>query len=428
MSTGIRSTKQQISGIAALRKRLNAALDTNVGNHPIWWYITGWRGGLIALLLAVIYPQVVDRSLQLTGITVGIYVLLALGLNVVVGYAGLLDLGYVAFFALGAYVQAIGTHGAIKLLDNRVIHIPTFTFWPLLLLGALVAGLFGVLLGAPTLRLRGDYLAIVTLGFGEIIPIIFQQMPFFFGNQGLSAQPPADIGGITFADPENNLPFYYLMLIIIVLVVVMVSALRESSLGRAWVAIREDETAAAASGVNLVRTKLLAFGIGAMVGGIGGVLFAANNQYVNPSIDFNFSISIAVLAMIVLGGLGSIRGVIIGAIVLRTLDDYVLGKISDYVQDPTNHVPGLIAGIDFNTIKPLIFGLALVAMILLRPQGLIPNVRRQRELAGIGVSAEGFSVVGALESEEAGMALSGSGSDNVTQYTGAGSDAQGRDQ
>ena len=404
---------------------------TRVAGRPLTWYLSGWRIGIFFLALALIFPWTLsDQTLVVDAISIGIYVMLALGLNIVVGYAGLLDLGYVAFFAIGSYVVAIGVGGVLLNSEGHVVYIPTFSFWLLLPIAALVAGIFGVLLGAPTLRLRGDYLAIVTLGFGEIVPLVFQVLPYFYGSIGMSATPPPDIGPISFSDPLNWLPFYYLTLTLVVVVILAVSSLRDSSLGRAWIAIREDETAAAASGVNLVRTKLLAFGLGAVTGGIGGALNAAYLKTINPVTDFQFQISITILIMIVLGGLGSIPGVILGAIALRFLDTFLIGYISNAAQ--TNPVIGhLLGNLDLNTAKFLIYGIILLVMILLRPQGLIPNTRRSRELAGIGASVEGASAVGLLareesESEETAGDDQGSTSE-ASSFAGSGSDAQGRE-
>jgi ABC-type branched-subunit amino acid transport system permease subunit len=429
MSTQTQNLRGPSSIVGTVRARLD---KTQIGGRPPSYYLSGWRLGVLFLVLAILFPLVItDQSLQVTAILVGIYVLLALGLNIVVGYAGLLDLGYVAFFVVGSYTVAVFTGGILQRSDGTVATIPMIPFWFLLPLAALLAGLFGVLLGAPTLRLRGDYLAIVTLGFGQILPIVFQNVPWFFGQLGMSALPPPDIGPISFSDPLNHAAFYYLILLLVVLVILAVSSLRDSSLGRAWVAIREDETAAAASGVNLVRTKLLAFGLGAVTGGIGGALNAAFLTAIAPT-DFNFGISITILVMIVLGGLGSIPGVIIGAMLLRFFDVYLLGKINDTVHgSPLVTADGsplhFLATIDFNTAKYLFYGLILMAMILLRPQGLIPNVRRQRELAGIGAAPEGVSAVGLFEQEVAGEELVAIDVGEQTEYVGEGSEAMGRE-
>jgi ABC-type branched-subunit amino acid transport system permease subunit len=426
------TSERRQSWRAAAQTQISSTLDnTKIGQKPLRWYLSGWRMGIFWLVIASLVPWVLDTSLQVTAITVSIYVMLALGLNIVVGYAGLLDLGYVAFYVIGAYTMAAGSFGFIQLANGDTKAVPSFPFWVLLPVGAILAGFFGVLLGAPTLRLRGDYLAIVTLGFGEIVPIVFNNVPYFFGPVGISSLPPGDIGPISFSNPSFPAPFYYLTLLIVVLIILAVLSLRGSSLGRAWIAIREDETAAASSGVNLVRTKLLAFGLGATVGGIGGVMNAAFTTSITPK-DFSFNISITILIMVVLGGLGSVPGVILGAILLRFFDVYLLGQINDAVHNSVlvagNSAPlHFLAGVDFNTSKYLIYGLILVGMILVRPQGLIPDKRRTRELHGVGAAPESLSIVGIVADEEAGVAIGGEGSEDETAFSGAGSDAQGRE-
>jgi ABC-type branched-subunit amino acid transport system permease subunit len=415
-----------------------------IAGRPLKWYVQGWRLYALLLILAILFPQFIgnngaftgllfgaNEALVLTAISVGIYTILALGLNIVVGYAGLLDLGYVAFYALGAYFVASFTNGFLNGADQQAHTTPTISWWVLLPIAAVVASFFGILLGAPTLRLRGDYLAIVTLGFGEIVPIFFNNVPFWFGQNGLSAQGPSDVGPVSFTNPLDHIWFYYLTLAIVVLVIFAVQSLRDSSLGRAWVAIREDETAAASSGVNLVRTKLLAFSLGALVGGVGGALFAGLAQSVDTS-TMNFNFSITILIMIVLGGIGSIPGVIIGAVVLRFLDAYLLSQINEAIHTSaliTNAGSPLhfLSNFDLNTAKYFIYGVILLTMILLRPQGLIPNVRRQRELQGIGASAEGASSVGLLAREEAGLVGELPEAADTTVFTGPGSDALGRE-
>lgn len=428
-------------GWSSFIKPIGDTLDSRtIAGRSLRWYLGGWRGGIIALIIAALVPTIVNtllpdsaQSLISTGIQIGIYVLLALGLNIVVGYAGLLDLGYVAFFVIGSYTVAVGTDGIIQ---DPAGHVHTFaptSLWPLLLVGALIAGAFGVLLGAPTLRLRGDYLAIVTLGFGEIVPIIFQNVSFFFGSFGMTAVPPAPLqtplGVFDFGSFTDHTAFYYLMLVIVAMIVLLVLSLRNSSLGRAWIAIREDELAASASGVNLVRTKLMAFGMGAAIGGLGGVLSGSYIAHVDPS-GFTFSISISVLAMVVLGGIGSIPGVIVGAIALKFFDVYLLNQINSDIHNSFLVADGsplhFLHGFDFNTAKFLIYGVVLLLIIVLRPQGLIPDRRRQRELKGEGVAIETLSVVGALTNEEAGVTADGFGMANATEYTGTGSDAGGR--
>ena len=393
----------------------------------------GWGLAVIAFLIFLFMPQFFADLLsqattaifptldgdQWLGIltSAGIFILMALGLNVVVGFAGLLDLGYAAFFAIGAYA-----YGAANFSN---FHIPV---WPLLLASPVIAALFGVMLGAPTLRLRGDYLAIVTLGFGEIVPIVFRNLsnvnlPLLgtvnLGSvNGLGVRSPTPLvfpfGTYTFelstALHDDVTNFYYLVFGLVVLATVGVLMLRTSRIGRAWVAIREDETAAACSGVNLVRTKLTAFAIGASVSGFAGVLYGAQNHIVSPE-QFGFSVSITVLVMIVLGGMGSIPGVITGALLLSIVNR-LLAVIPTAIQVPSSVLHFLVKSApnladQINNSEFLIFGLILLVMIILRPQGLIPSALRKRELKGETIAlvdAEtGREVVvpaGAPESEE----------------------------
>ncbi len=413
--------------------------------RPLAWYFQGWRLYAALGVVLVLFPQFVgnngvftglifsaNESLVITGVRIGLYVILALGLNVVVGYAGLLDLGYVAFFALGAYFIGALTQGFLLGSDGQTaVTTPVFSWWLLFPIAAAVASFFGILLGAPTLRLRGDYLAIVTLGFGAIVPFFFNNVPWFGRQNGLAAEGPPDVVGISFTNPIDHIGFYYLMLAIVVVVIFAVKALRDSSLGRAWVAIREDETAAASSGVNLVRTKLLAFSLGAVFGGVGGALFAGFSQNVDTS-TLNFNFSITVLIMIVLGGIGSIPGVIVGAVILEFLDFYGISKFNEILHSSSlvtqDGAPlHFLSDFELGTAKYLIYGLILIIMIQFRPQGLIPDVRRKRELKGIGASAEGASAVGLLEREAAGEVTNAPEAEDTTQYAGAGSDARGRE-
>ncbi|HEX5825931.1 MAG TPA: branched-chain amino acid ABC transporter permease, partial [Candidatus Limnocylindrales bacterium] len=304
--------------------------------------------------------------------------------NLVVGVAGLLDLGYAAFFAIGAYTYAyvaspfgnsilgIDILGALGGPNNAGI-----VFWPMLLVGAGVAALFGILLGAPTLRLRGDYLAIVTLGFGEIVPIVFLNSDAVTnGTNGIGglARPALPIlGGYSSIDPW---PYYITMLFLVTVVMMFCYRLLESRLGRAWEAIREDELAAAANGINTVTTKLLAFALGAATAGIAGVFNASKLVTVSPD-QFGFVVSFTILAMVVLGGMGNFWGVAVGAFVIYTINNVllkVLNQFFDRVEVP------ILSDIDFIQLQFLLYGLALVGMMLLRPEGLFPNSRRKREL------------------------------------------------
>ncbi|TMH36112.1 MAG: ABC transporter ATP-binding protein [Betaproteobacteria bacterium] len=306
-----------------------------------------------------------------------IYTMLALGLNIVVGFAGLLDLGYIAFYAVGAYVYALLAS------PHFGIHLP---FWMILPLGAGLACIFGVLLGAPTLKLRGDYLAIVTLGFGEIIRIFLNNLnaPVNISNgpQGINLIDPFRIGSLSLARPEVILgvqfsgpqKYYYLLLLLTIGVIVVNIRLQNSRLGRAWEAIREDEVAAKAMGINTRNVKLLAFAMGASFGGIAGAIFSATQQFVSPE-SFGLFESVIVLSMVVLGGMGNIPGVILGAIMLT-----MLPEVLRYTMEPLQLALFGRVLLDAETVRLLVFGLALVAIMLYRPAGLWPSAVRKREL------------------------------------------------
>ena len=306
-----------------------------------------------------------------------LYIMLALGLNIVVGYAGLLDLGYVAFYAVGAYCWALLASPHFDL------HLP---FWLVLPLGALLAALFGMLLGTPTLRLRGDYLAIVTLGFGEIIRIFLNNMnaPINITNgpQGITLIDPFSIMGISFGKTQSILGislssphlYYYLFLLFTGLVIFVSLRLEDSRIGRAWAAIREDEMAASASGINTRNIKLLAFAMGASFGGLSGGLFASFQGFVSPE-SFNLMESIMILSMIVLGGMGNIRGVILGAVLVT-----IIPEALRYTGTLQNALIGRVV-VDPADLRMLLFGIALVVMMLFRPAGLLPSRQRRREFA-----------------------------------------------
>ena len=337
---------------------------------------------ILLLLLLILFP-IIDSNQSHVGIAqdAGRWILLALGLNIVVGYAGLLDLGYAAFFAIGAYSYAMLASGQFN------VHIP---FWILLIPSAFIAALFGVILGAPTLRLRGDYLAIVTLGFGEIVPRVFRNASKFTGGvNGIVGvdQPfiPKVFGFPGYRFLFNPVPYYYVMLAVLVLSILLIINLRNSRLGRAWMAIREDEVAAASTGINTVTTKLLAFALGASFSGFAGTYYSANLFVVTPE-AFSFqAVSIVVLIMIVLGGMGNITGVIVGALIIYALQSYVLVQLPGWLTSLKSslNLPFLqnldLASYAQNS-KYLIFGSILVAIMLLRPQGLIPSAQRKVEL------------------------------------------------
>ena len=306
-----------------------------------------------------------------------LYIMLALGLNIVVGYAGLLDLGYIAFFAVGAYCYALLGSPQFGL------HWP---FWIVLPLGALLACVFGVLLGAPTLRLRGDYLAIVTLGFGEIVRIFLNNLnaPINITNgpQGINMIDPIRLGTFPLNSEQSlfglSIPavhlHYYLFLCFTLLVVFISLRLQDSRIGRAWMAIREDEVAATAMGINTRNIKLLAFAMGATFGGAAGGLFAGLQGFVSPE-SFGLTESIMVLCMVVLGGMGNIKGVVIGGVLLVLLPEALR-----HGAGPMQHALFGKTYIDPESLRMLLFGFALIAVMLLRPAGLWPSPQRQLEL------------------------------------------------
>jgi branched-chain amino acid transport system permease protein len=339
----------------------------------------------IALLLFPILDS--NRSQIDVAAFAGVWVLLALGLNIVVGYAGLLDLGYAAFFAIGSYAFAILASGQFN------IHI---SFWILLFTSAFIAAIFGVLLGAPTLRLRGDYLAIVTLGFGEIVPRVFRNASVFTGGvNGIVGVDQPKLPGVFGWSGNfgfNPIPYYYLILGVIVLSLFLINNLRNSRLGRAWMAIREDEVAAAATGINTVTTKLLAFALGASFSGFAGTYYASKLFIVSPE-SFSFqAVSVVVLVMVVLGGMGSMRGVIVGALLIYFIQSYVLIQLPGWIVSATSALNiDFLTKLDIGSYVQrsnfLIFGIILAGIMLLRPQGLLPSAQRKVELEG-GTSDE----------------------------------------
>ncbi len=335
---------------------------------------------LIALVLIALpfaLAQAGTAWVRITNLAI-LFALLSLGLNIVVGFAGLLDLGYIAFYGVGAYCYALLAS------PHFGLHLP---FWVILPIGAAVACLFGVLLGAPTLKLRGDYLAIVTLGFGEIIRIFLnnlsQPLNITNGPQGVTLIDPFRVGSFNFSKPEQwfglavsgPIKYYYLLLVVLVLVMIVNVRLQDSRIGRAWVAIREDETAAQAMGINTRNVKLLAFAMGASFGGIAGGMFAAMQGFVSPE-SFVLVESIMVLAMVVLGGMGNIWGVVLGAILLSFVPELLR-----YTVEPFQKAVFGKTLIEPEVIRMLLFGLALVLMMLYRPAGLWPSRTRRRELA-----------------------------------------------
>ena len=342
-----------------------------------WLIYVGFA--LVGLALAILpfaLAQVGTTWVRITNFAI-LYVLLALGLNIVVGFAGLLDLGYIAFYAVGAYVYALLASPQFGL------HLP---FWVILPIGAAVAALFGVLLGAPTLKLRGDYLAIVTLGFGEIVRIFLNNLSrpvnITNGPQGISRIDPFTMDGFSFGSYQTFLglefsgpiKYYYLLLLVALAVIVVNLRLQNSRIGRAWEAIREDETAARAMGIDTRNLKLLAFAMGASFGGIAGGMFSAIQAFISPE-SFVLVESIMVVSMVVLGGMGNIWGVILGALLLSFIPE-----ILRWTVEPAQQALFGRMLVEPEVIRMLLFGLALVLVMLFRPAGLLPSAVRQREL------------------------------------------------
>src|SRR5215210_883549 len=384
-----------------------------------------WVVPAVAIVLAVTYPYYREDLFEIplfgpfpstdTAVTMTIYIMMAIGLNIVVGYAGLLDLGYVAFYAMGAYTAAwfatphfseYGTHhiGSVGVNpESAGFHI---SIWLVIFIAAIFTALIGVIIGLPTLRLRGDYLAIVTLGFGEIMPQIARNGDDLFGTgfnltngaQGINPIDPPGFGK-TISDwtglPADYLSFrtdflgkeignvevfYWTALVLLLFTVFCSVRLRDSRLGRAWIAIREDETAAAAMGVPLMRTKTWAYAAGAFFGGIAGAYYASFKGAVFPD-DFFFNISVFILSMVILGGMGNVWGVIVGGAFLAYLNQEGLGNIGAEINDT------LGTSIDVPLYASGIFGIILVLVMLFKPEGLIPSARRKAEFRE-GVSDE----------------------------------------
>jgi branched-chain amino acid transport system permease protein len=314
------------------------------------------RPALVAVaIFSIAFPWIFSLYQIDIMTTALIYVVISLGLNIVVGLAGLLDLGYVAFFAVGAYAYALLNY-----------HFQ-MGFWICLPIGGALGFSFGILLGFPVLRLRGDYLAIVTLGFGEIIRLILENWnEFSFGPSGIANIPRPGFFGLNFSLHQNQTYMYYLMIGLTLFTIFVVRRLQDSRLGRAWMALREDEIACQAMGINKTRTKLSAFALGATWAGMGGVMFAAKTTFINPA-SFTIWESVIILCCVVLGGMGSIVGVVAGALVLKLLPEYFRA---------------------FSEYRMLIFGLVLVLMMVFRPAGLISSTRRVYRFEGLKKSEE----------------------------------------
>jgi branched-chain amino acid transport system permease protein len=375
-----------------------------------------WALPVVVIALIVAYPLLIENVSFLDSLFVGrlgidmdaafqmaVYVMLALGLNIVVGYAGLLDLGYVAFFALGAYT--LGWFGSslfagqnVHFLDVGNPDIPGIhlSFWVVVPLAGLVCAIAGIIIGWPTLRLRGDYLAIVTLGFGEIIPDVMRNGDSIGGHnltngvRGLTqldrpgfGETANDATGGFFPDRYSSLPselkpWYYTILLMCLITIFVNLRLRDSKMGRAWIAVREDEIAASAMGVPLMRTKLWAYAIGGIFGGLAGAVYGSFINGIFPT-SFSFQISVIVLVMVIVGGMGNVWGVIVGASLISWLNFTGLGKIGSILNDA---IPGTAHDVEITKYKYGLFGLLLILMMLFRPEGLIPSARRKAEFAG----------------------------------------------
>jgi branched-chain amino acid transport system permease protein len=345
--------------------------------HPAAFWVGVMLVAVALLALPFVLASVGTAWVRITNLAI-LFILLSLGLNIVVGFAGLLDLGYIAFYAVGAYTYALLAS------PHFGLHLP---FWVILPIGAGVACVFGVLLGAPTLKLRGDYLAIVTLGFGEIVRIFLnnlsQPVNLTNGPQGVTLIDPFTVGNFSFARSETFLgltfsgpvKYYYLLMLVLLAVIVINLRLEDSRIGRAWIAIREDEVAAQAMGINTRNIKLLAFAMGASFGGIAGGMFSAMQGFISPE-SFVLVESIMVLSMVVLGGMGNIGGVIVGALLLSFVPE-----VLRYTVEPVQRAVFGRMLIEPEVIRMLLFGLALVLMMLYRPAGIWPSKTRKREFA-----------------------------------------------
>ncbi|MBD2775608.1 branched-chain amino acid ABC transporter permease [Iningainema sp. BLCCT55] len=390
------------SVVAVLASSLMGALQglpETRRHHAVWITV------IFILLVFPLVDQVAQTNWIAAVVQIQIFIILALGLNITVGYAGLLDLGYAAFFAIGAYTTGLLSSPQVNLEWN---------FWLVIWIAVAVSAVAGIVLGSPTLRLRGDYLAIVTLGFGEIVPIVFRNLTSVRIDEPISkilssvlgrpqmaicllgcSQPINLTGGEaginpigrpvlpiigTFA-PSNYLPWYYLVLVMVVGCVLVSDHLRNSRMGRAWVAIREDELVASCMGINLVRTKLLAFAMGAAFAGFAGAFYAAYIGAIFPSV-FGFSLSVIVLCMVVLGGLGNMTGVILGGIVITAADQLYLPQLAQVLKNILNvsilpYVASpqwkdfLATSLDPTQMRLFLFGMTLVLIVLVRPQGIV---------------------------------------------------------
>jgi len=333
------------------RRDKGGAAAASMDVEPAPSRLSGWLANplvvrplmILGLLLAVAFPFLFNMYQTNILVSALIYVVLGLGLNITVGLAGLLDLGYVAFYAVGAYCYA---------LLNHHFHLG---FWVVLPLGAIVGSFFGILLGFPVLRLRGDYLAIVTLGFGQIVKLVLENWnDFSFGPSGISGIARPGFFGVSYSVEQATTYMYYIMLGLVLLTIFVTARLKDSRIGRAWLALREDEIACQAMGIDNTKAKLLAFALGATFASLMGVVFAAKTTFINPA-SFTFMESAMILAIVVLGGMGSVLGVILGAFLLMLLPEYMRA---------------------FAEYRMLLFGATMIVVMVFRPQGLIKARRK----------------------------------------------------
>jgi branched-chain amino acid transport system permease protein len=396
-------TPSAVSGVRDAGRTLRERVRSD---RRLAWGLAG-----VALAFGIILPYLFPPASPFVDhcITALAYVVMALGLNIVVGFAGLLDLGYVAFFAIGAYTAGWFASAFFASVNGgKGIHILTgtfassqpgihFNFILVLVAAAVLTSIAGILIGLPTLRLRGDYIAIVTLAFGEIVRVVAvngqsihlgHQATLTAGRQGITPIDSPELPGLTAFGPLDLRPWYFTALVLVLIVLFVNFRLRDSRLGRAWVAIREDEVAAASMGVPLVKTKLTAYATGAAFGGIAGAFLASYLNTVNAD-QFAFSFSIFVLAMVILGGIGNILGVVVGAVVLSFVNVWL-------IPDVLHDVPSKLGlNFDLTELGFGIFGFLLVIMMVLRPEGLIPERRRQIELTeGVGTDEALYEVRG----------------------------------
>jgi branched-chain amino acid transport system permease protein len=409
---------------AGARKSGRGALRHLAGSLARVAPCTRARAGVLVLAAAaLLFPIVHNNDADIDAMANALsFAALALGLNIVVGFAGLLDLGYAAFFAIGAYAYGVASSWQwqpawssfwepLQWLDlvarfhattGDVVHFQV-SFWLMLPVAAAIAAFFGILFGAPTLRLKGDYLAIVTLGFGEIVPIVVRNTPTLTnGAMGLNGVAAPKLFGFSFGVAAT--PYYFVGLALVAFLILTSLRLKDSRIGRAWMAIREDEIAAAAMGVDRVRYKLLAFAIGAAFAGATGTLYVAKLQTATPEM-FMFPVSVMILVMIVFGGIGSVWGVVVGALLLQILQSWFLEDLSQWLHALGRVVHlGWLQHVELASSIELIFGVILVTMMLYRREGLIPAARR---LPGLSLDAQTAEVVRGGFGAAAGFAAAG---------------------